>query len=118
LELRVTVGIEPEAIASPAETAEGVVGSLTSPSPSATSKESAAPPSGTPNSERPSLGVEKWTEIHSEIPLHGAKFLVLLISRWMKGVLTRPTENGRTRLVIGETEGLNRRQGLLRQSQA
>ncbi len=26
--------------------------------------------------------------------------------RWMKGALTRPTESGRIRLVIGETEGI------------
>jgi hypothetical protein len=56
-ELRVTVGIEPEAIASPAETAEGVVGSLTSPSPSATGNESAASPS---DNEQELNGVDSY----------------------------------------------------------
>jgi hypothetical protein len=30
----------------------------------------------------------------------------MVIRRWMKGVLTRPTESGRIRLAIGETEGI------------
>ena len=35
--------------------------------------------------------------------------LAMISLRWMKGALTRPTESGRIRLVIGETEGIRRK---------
>jgi len=59
-ELRVTVGIKPETIASAGKTAEGVAGSLTNPGSSitGTGKESAAPPSG---NEQKLNGVDSYS---------------------------------------------------------
>ena len=31
----------------------------------------------------------------------------MVIHRWMKGASSRPTESGRIRLAIGETEGIS-----------